>query len=138
VDDQQKLQQKMMTYMMIFFGFMFFSVPSGLCIYFIASSLWGIAERKLLPKISHETQQSAAPAVADARKAPPDKGKPRGSEPPAASGAAPPEGVVRRTTSRLGDTALGKLFKSLSEAADNQPRTEAGKRRTKKRGKGGK
>jgi len=25
-------------------------VASGLCLYFIASSLWGIAERKLLPK----------------------------------------------------------------------------------------
>jgi len=30
---------------------MFFKVPSGLCLYFIASSLWGIAERLLwLPK----------------------------------------------------------------------------------------
>jgi YidC/Oxa1 family membrane protein insertase len=25
-------------------------VASGLCLYFIASSLWGIGERKLLPK----------------------------------------------------------------------------------------
>lgn len=49
-DDQQALTQKMMTYMMIFMGVMFFKVPAGLCIYFITSSLWGIAERKLLPK----------------------------------------------------------------------------------------
>ena len=49
-DDQQRMQQKMMKYMMIFFAFMFFKVPAGLCLYFIASSLWGIAERKLLPK----------------------------------------------------------------------------------------
>jgi YidC/Oxa1 family membrane protein insertase len=49
-DDNSRMQQKMMTYMMILIGFMFFTVPSGLCIYFIASSLWGIAERKLLPK----------------------------------------------------------------------------------------
>ena len=35
---------------MIFIGVMFFKVPSGLCIYFITSSLWGIAERKLVPK----------------------------------------------------------------------------------------
>ena len=32
------------------YGVMFFKVPSGLCIYFITSSLWGICERKLLPK----------------------------------------------------------------------------------------
>ena len=25
-------------------------MPSGLCLYFIRSSLWGIAERKMLPK----------------------------------------------------------------------------------------
>ncbi len=29
---------------------MFYKVAAGLCIYFIASSLWGFAERKLLPK----------------------------------------------------------------------------------------
>ncbi len=49
-DDQQKLMQKMMTFMMLFMGILFFKVSSGLCIYFITSSLWGIAERKLLPK----------------------------------------------------------------------------------------
>ena len=49
-DEQDAMQQKMMKYMMIFMGVMFFKVASGLCIYFIASSLWGIAERKLLPK----------------------------------------------------------------------------------------
>jgi YidC/Oxa1 family membrane protein insertase len=49
-DEQAALQQKMMQYMMVFMGVMFFKVASGLCLYFIASSLWGIAERKLLPK----------------------------------------------------------------------------------------
>ena len=49
-DEQMKMTQKMMTYMMIFIGVMFFKVPAGLCIYFITSSLWGIAERKLFPK----------------------------------------------------------------------------------------
>lgn len=49
-DEQAAMQQKMMKYMMIFMGFMFFKVASGLCIYFIASSLWGLAERQLLPK----------------------------------------------------------------------------------------
>ncbi len=49
-DEQSMMQQKMMKYMMIFFGVLFFKVPAGLCIYFISSSLWGIMERKLLPK----------------------------------------------------------------------------------------
>ncbi len=49
-DEQTAMTQKMMTYMMIFMGVLFFKVPSGLCIYFITSSLWGIAERLLLPK----------------------------------------------------------------------------------------
>jgi membrane protein insertase Oxa1/YidC/SpoIIIJ len=44
------MQQKVMQYMMIFMGVMFFKVASGLCLYFIASSLWGVAERKFLPK----------------------------------------------------------------------------------------
>jgi YidC/Oxa1 family membrane protein insertase len=49
-NEQAAMQQKMMKYMTIFIGFMFYKVASGLCLYFIASSLWGIAERKLLPK----------------------------------------------------------------------------------------
>lgn len=47
---QQRSMRRMMNFMMIFFGFMFFKVPSGLCIYFVASSLWAILERKFLPK----------------------------------------------------------------------------------------
>jgi YidC/Oxa1 family membrane protein insertase len=39
--------------MMIFMGFMFYKVPSGLGLYFITSSLWAIGERLLLPKITH-------------------------------------------------------------------------------------
>ena len=49
-DEQAAMQQKIMKYMMIFIGVMFFKVASGLCIYFIASSLWGLGERKFLPK----------------------------------------------------------------------------------------
>jgi YidC/Oxa1 family membrane protein insertase len=49
-DEQQAMQQKMMKYMMIFMGVMFFKVASGLCIYFVASTLWGLGERQFLPK----------------------------------------------------------------------------------------
>ena len=54
-DDQQKVAQKMMKFMMIFMGFLFFKVPSGLCLYFITSSIWSIAERKMLPKPQLDT-----------------------------------------------------------------------------------
>lgn len=49
-DEQTAMTQKVMTFMTLFMGFLFFRVPSGLCIYFITSSLWGIAERKLVKK----------------------------------------------------------------------------------------
>ena len=49
-DEQQEMQQKMMKYMMVFMGIMFYKVAAGLCIYFVVSSLWGLAERKMLPK----------------------------------------------------------------------------------------
>jgi YidC/Oxa1 family membrane protein insertase len=49
-NEQQVMQYKMMKYMTMFMALFFYKVASGLCLYFIASSLWGIGERKLLPK----------------------------------------------------------------------------------------
>lgn len=64
-DEQAALQQKMMQYMTIFMCIMFYKVASGLCLYFIASSIWGIAERKLLPKTTNKDGTPATvPAVA--------------------------------------------------------------------------
>lgn len=60
-DDQTRMQQQMMKFMMIFMGVLFFRVPSGLCVYFIASSMWGIAERKLLPQHSLAGAGAAPP-----------------------------------------------------------------------------
>ncbi len=61
-DEQQEMQQKMMKYMFVFMGIMFYKVAAGLCIYFIVSSLWGLCERKLLPKRKPVT--ALAPAAA--------------------------------------------------------------------------
>jgi YidC/Oxa1 family membrane protein insertase len=63
-DEQSAMQQKIMTYMMIFMGVLFYKVASGLCLYFIASSLWGIGERKLLPKMIGKSAPSTAAAAA--------------------------------------------------------------------------
>ena len=49
-DEQQQMQHQIMKVMMLVMGLFFFRVASGLCIYFIASSLWGLGERLLLPK----------------------------------------------------------------------------------------
>lgn len=44
-DEEQAMQYRMMNIMMVMMGVMFYRVPAGLCIYFITSSLWGMAER---------------------------------------------------------------------------------------------
>lgn len=49
-DEQQEMQQQMMLMMSLMMGIFFYKVPAGLCLYFITSSLWSVAERTLLPK----------------------------------------------------------------------------------------
>jgi YidC/Oxa1 family membrane protein insertase len=62
-DDNTALQQKIMKFMTLGMGILYFKVASGLCLYFIASSMWGIAERKLLPKTIGPAPGTAAVAV---------------------------------------------------------------------------
>ena len=70
-DEQAALQQKMMNFMMVFFGVMFYRVASGLCLYFIATSLWSFAERKLLPPTTAPAQSaSSSPKAAETRSSP--------------------------------------------------------------------
>lgn len=63
-DEQTAMQQKVMKYMMVFMGFMFFKVPAGLCVYFITGSIWSICEKMLLPK-PNLAATPAAEAVID-------------------------------------------------------------------------
>ena len=60
VDEQTEAQYKMMNVMTLMFGFLFWHQAAGLCIYFIASSVWGIAERKLLGTGSVAPQERAS------------------------------------------------------------------------------
>ena len=58
--EEQAMQYKMMNVMMIAIGFAFYKVPAGLCLYFIASSLWGICERMILKKnkdVEHKVEE---------------------------------------------------------------------------------
>jgi len=77
-DEQQEATQRMMKYMMIFMGIMFYKIAAGLCIYFIASSLWGLAERQLLPKKKPATAlgPTSGPPDKSSKQLPPRKPRP--------------------------------------------------------------
>ena len=49
-NDEEEMRNKMMSYMTVFMGFMFYTVPAGLCLYFIASSILGMIERHMLKR----------------------------------------------------------------------------------------
>ncbi len=49
-DEQTRMQAKMFFWMTLMMGFMFYHVPAGLCVYFIASSVWSMGERKILDR----------------------------------------------------------------------------------------
>lgn len=55
--EQVAAQRFMFRFMFVMMFFMFYKVAAGLCLYFVATSIWGILERQLLPK--------AAPPSAD-------------------------------------------------------------------------
>ncbi|GBD36251.1 Membrane protein insertase YidC [bacterium HR36] len=69
LDEQQQMQMRMMNVMMVFMGYLFYWVASGLCLYFIMSSVWGLVERKLLPRTLAQIE-TEAPAVAKERRKP--------------------------------------------------------------------
>lgn len=77
-DEQQAAQYKMMNMMTLFMGALFWHQASGLCIYFIASSLWSIAERKLLGtgKMSPPTGATVEVVEPTVAAKPTAKGKP--------------------------------------------------------------
>lgn len=59
-DETAAMQQKVMTFMMIFMGVLFYKVPSGLCLYFIISSIWGLGERQVLLQMKPADGEAAA------------------------------------------------------------------------------
>lgn len=81
IDDQGRMQQKMMKFMMIFMGLLFFKVPSGLCIYMIIVTFWGVCERHFLPKsITQDPALLAAQAATIDVKVIDPKRKPRSKQ----------------------------------------------------------
>ncbi len=114
-DEQQEQQQKMMKYMMVFMGVMFYKVASGLCIYFIASSVWGFVERRMLPKRKPGAPPTEAGPGLLARLIPPKS--PNGSE------VVTPAGTAKET------------FSSRFFQEEQRTKGKRGKRRLDKAGK---
>lgn len=70
--DTMAQQQKMMNFMMIFMGFIFYNMPSGLCLYILCSSLFGMIEQWYIRKHikEKEVRGEFEPAVTPAGAAP--------------------------------------------------------------------
>src|SRR5262249_53775117 len=75
-DEQQEMQQKMMKWMMVIMGILFYKVASGLCVYFIVSSLWGMTERQLLPKTKPGAVPPPEPPSKNGARRSPGRAKP--------------------------------------------------------------
>lgn len=103
-NEEQAQQQKMMNFMMIFMGAMFFRVPSGLCLYFIATNVWSMTERWLF-----EHLKSSKP-VDPLAEAAPEVAKPTSPGKPTAS-------ADKQEESK--PSAFGQIWNRLQEAADN-------------------
>jgi len=66
-DPQMRQQQKMMTFMMVAFGFIFYEFASGLMVYFLTSASLGIIEQKIIrAELRHEERGGTGPAPAPA------------------------------------------------------------------------
>lgn len=77
-DEQTRMTQNMMKVMTVFMGVLFFKVPSGLCIYFITSSIWSLFERQLIKR--NTANDDNGPATSEQQDTKPDGGSsPNGS-----------------------------------------------------------
>jgi len=77
-DPNMRQQQKMMTFMMVAFGFIFYSFASGLLLYFLTSATLGLVEQKIIrAELAREEDEGDGVVVkAPATPPPPKPGKP--------------------------------------------------------------
>ena len=101
-NEEQAQQQKMMSYMMIFMGAMFFRVPSGLCLYFIATNVWSMTERWLFEHLKKKPNDSDG-VVNDTDPVPP-----------------PANGKKESEKGPEKPSAIGGIWDRLQKSADNQ------------------
>lgn len=101
-NEEQAQQQKMMSFMMIFMGAMFFRVPSGLCLYFIATNVWSMTERWVFERLKRNAAERTASTTSEAVIV---SGKPQVGKP------------VKESPKQ---TSLGGIWDRLQQSADNQ------------------
>lgn len=111
-DEQQEMQQRMMKIMIIVMAVFFYKVPAGLCLYFICSTAWALAERKLIPKPQavRDAAGGADPSGGGVKPTGPTKP----DAPPPANGAAG-RGFIGRLKSKL---------EEMQQQADDQSRRQ--------------
>lgn len=102
-NEEQAQQQVMMNVMMVVMGATFYRVPSGLCLYFIATNVWSMTERWVF---QHWKGLGPARLINPDPEVPP-------SLPPVAVAGPQKSGPDK-------PSALGELWSRLQQAADNQ------------------
>ncbi len=83
-EPQAAAQQKMMKFMMLFFGFIFYSFPAGFMLYIMTSAALGIAESKIIKaQLAKEDLETEGVAAVSAPQEPlyPAKNKSAGQRP---------------------------------------------------------
>ena len=70
-DPQMRQQQKMMSFMMIAFGFIFYNFASGLLLYFLTSASLGIIEQKMIRAELNREEEEEGDVVVKGPAAPP-------------------------------------------------------------------
>ncbi|HVK15716.1 MAG TPA: membrane protein insertase YidC [Fimbriiglobus sp.] len=111
-DEQQEMQQRMMKIMIVVMAIFFYKVPAGLCLYFICSTSWALAERKLIPK--PKAVRDAAGGTGPSGDGVKPTGPTKPDAPPPANGAAG-GGFMSRLKSKL---------EEMQQQADEQSRRQ--------------
>lgn len=135
--EQQAMQYRMMNFMTGIMGILFWHQPSGLSLYFIASSLWSISERKLLGTAN--PAPDGAPSLAAVL---PEEPAAATVSTPAAARSKQRPGLTPSSTQSATDNAPKGFFQRLMLAAEEmqkkaeQAQRQAESQRNRDEGKG--
>jgi YidC/Oxa1 family membrane protein insertase len=116
-NEQAMMQYRMMNWMMPIMGFFFFKMPSGLCIYFIISTSWAVAERWFLPtKKPTSSGDTVSEQVIDVEVEPqkPVQEKPIHQKPPKR------ERQHKEPTQQKEEGFLKRIWREVNEKASEQ------------------
>jgi YidC/Oxa1 family membrane protein insertase len=106
-DEQSRQQRTMMKVMMVIMPFLFYKFASGLALYFIIGSIWGFAERKLIPKPTLKEAGGEGGGGGGGGGPEPDAGPPK------------PKGLLGRLRE-----ALQKRMEEMQRQADEQAKRQ--------------